>query len=450
MLFRSLDLIFIYDHARDAGESNGERPLPPSQYFGRLSQRIINGLTVATAEGPLYDVDMRLRPSGNKGPVAVHVEGFARYQHEAAWTWEHMALTRARTIAGPKPLCSRVEGIIHDVLGAERDPAKLKADVRDMHRRIQEQHGTTDPWNLKHVRGGLLDIEFITQYLLLRHAHQHPAIMTGNTAIALDRIGDAALIKRTTAAMLAGAARFLGGLQAVLRLCTGGSFVEAEAPPGLQTALAAAGWTVDFPHLKHRLLDTEQRVTAAFDAILSDQAAAAEARPRRKAKATTTAKKENGMTKELEVGSKAPDFSLPTDGGGTVSLKALKGKSVVLYFYPKDDTSGCTKEAIDFTAQAKAFGKAGATVLGCSKDSTVAHDKFKKKHKLAVTLAADVEGKTCEAYGVWVEKSLYGRKYMGIERATFLIDGQGKIAQIWRKVKVPGHAEAVLAAVKAL
>jgi peroxiredoxin len=393
---------------------------------------------------------MRLRPSGNKGPVAVHVEGFAHYQREAAWTWEHMALTRARTIAGPKPLRGCVEGIIREVLGAERDPVKLKADVRDMHRRIQEQFGTTDPWSLKHARGGLLDLEFIAQYLLLRHAHGHPAIISGNTVIALERIGEAKLIERASAEMLVGAARFLSGLQAVLRLCTGGSFVEAEAPPGLKAALAAAGWTADFAHLKHRLLDTEQRVTAMFDTILGDEPAVATAPPRRKMKATKNATKETGMAKQLETGSKAPDFSLPTDGGGTVSLKELKGKNVVLYFYPKDDTSGCTKEAIDFTAHAKAFAKAGATVVGCSKDTIAAHDKFKKKHKLGVTLAADLEGKTCEAYGVWVEKSLYGRKYMGIERATFLINGQGKIAQIWRKVKVPGHAEAVLEAAKAL
>jgi peroxiredoxin Q/BCP len=156
------------------------------------------------------------------------------------------------------------------------------------------------------------------------------------------------------------------------------------------------------------------------------------------------------MANQLAKGDAAPAFAMPTDSGGKVALKDLKGKPVVLYFYPKDDTSGCTKEAIEFTALAKQFAKAGATVIGCSKDSVASHDKFKKKHELAVLLAADPEGKACEAYGVWVEKSLYGRKYMGIERATFLIDAKGKIAEIWRKVKVAGHAEAVLAAVKAL
>jgi len=156
------------------------------------------------------------------------------------------------------------------------------------------------------------------------------------------------------------------------------------------------------------------------------------------------------MAKELKVGDKAPDFSLPGDGGRKLSLKELKGKPAVLYFYPKDDTSGCTKEAIDFTARLKEFEKLGATVIGCSKDSVASHDKFKTKHKLGIALAADETGKVCEAYGVWVEKSMYGRKYMGIERATFLIDGAGKLAAVWRKVKVPGHADEVLKAVKSL
>jgi len=152
----------------------------------------------------------------------------------------------------------------------------------------------------------------------------------------------------------------------------------------------------------------------------------------------------------LEKGSTAPAFAFSTDSGGKIALKDLKGKPVVLYFYPKDDTSGCTREAIDFTALAKDFAKTGATVIGVSKDSVERHDKFKAKHKLGVTLGADPDGTACEAYGVWVEKSLYGRKYMGIERATFLIDAKGKIAEVWRKVKVADHAKTVLAAVKVL
>jgi peroxiredoxin Q/BCP len=156
------------------------------------------------------------------------------------------------------------------------------------------------------------------------------------------------------------------------------------------------------------------------------------------------------MTVDLKAGDPAPDFDIPTDGGGRASLAGLRGKKAVLYFYPKDDTSGCTSEAKAFTEAAGAFAKAGVSVVGVSKDSVLSHEKFKAKYDLGFALGADVEGKTVEAYGVWVEKSMYGRKYMGIERATFLIDPQGKIARVWRKVKVPGHAAEVLAAAQAL
>ena len=149
-------------------------------------------------------------------------------------------------------------------------------------------------------------------------------------------------------------------------------------------------------------------------------------------------------------GDRAPDFTLPADGGGTLSLKQLRGKTVILYFYPKDDTPGCTTEACGFRDSPPDFIKASATVIGLSRDGAASHDKFKRKHGLGLPLAADVDGTVCEAYGTWVEKSMYGRKYMGIERATFLIDGKGTIRQIWRKVKVPGHVDEVLAAARAL
>jgi len=151
-----------------------------------------------------------------------------------------------------------------------------------------------------------------------------------------------------------------------------------------------------------------------------------------------------------EIGDMAPDFTLPRDGGGEITLSDLRPKAVVLYFYPKDDTSGCTKEAIAFTDMAAEFEAAGAVVVGMSKDSAAKHDKFIAKHNLGVILASDEGSDVCEQYGVWKEKSMYGKKYMGIERSTFLIDGSGKVAQVWAKVKVPGHAEAVLEAVKAL
>jgi peroxiredoxin Q/BCP len=155
-------------------------------------------------------------------------------------------------------------------------------------------------------------------------------------------------------------------------------------------------------------------------------------------------------TKALQEGDKAPDFNLPATGGKPASLAGLKGKMVVLYFYPKDDTTGCTAEAIAFSKDAAKFKALGAVVIGVSKDGLASHDKFKSKYDLDLALASDEDIKTASAYGVWVEKSMYGRRYMGMERSTFLIDGKGVIRKIWRKVKVPGHSADVLAAAKAL
>lgn len=152
----------------------------------------------------------------------------------------------------------------------------------------------------------------------------------------------------------------------------------------------------------------------------------------------------------LRPGDTAPDFELPRDGGGSISLSDLGGKPVVLFFYPKDDTKGCTEEAISFSALADEFAAAKIALVGISPDSVKSHDRFAKKHSLAVALAADEEKTVVDAYGVWVEKSMYGRKYMGVERTTFLIDPEGRINRIWEKVKVAGHADEVLAAAKAL
>jgi len=156
------------------------------------------------------------------------------------------------------------------------------------------------------------------------------------------------------------------------------------------------------------------------------------------------------MPDPLQAGDKAPDFKLPRDGEGFLSLADFSGKKLVLYFYPKDDTSGCTAEAIDFNRLAGEFAAAGAAIVGASPDPVKKHDKFRQKYELTFPLLADESKAMLEAYGVWVEKSMYGRKYMGVERTTLLIDREGKIARIWRKVKVPGHAEEVLAAARGL
>ena len=152
----------------------------------------------------------------------------------------------------------------------------------------------------------------------------------------------------------------------------------------------------------------------------------------------------------LSQGDAAPDFTLPTDGGETVTLFDLKGGAVIVYFYPKDDTPGCTTEALAFRDLQAQFADAGARIIGISKDSVKRHDKFKTKHDLNFTLASDESGAACEAFGVWVEKNMYGRKYMGIERSTFLIDKAGVVQEVWRKVRVKGHVEKVLDAAKAL
>jgi len=152
----------------------------------------------------------------------------------------------------------------------------------------------------------------------------------------------------------------------------------------------------------------------------------------------------------VSVGDKAPDFTMSTDGNGSISLSKLRGKPVVLYFYPKDDTTGCTAEACGFRDTFPDYGKTGAVVIGVSRDSVASHDKFKKKHGLPFILASDADGKVTEGYGVWIEKSMYGRKYMGIDRSTFLIDKEGVVRGVWHKVKVPGHVAEVLKAAKAL
>jgi peroxiredoxin len=158
----------------------------------------------------------------------------------------------------------------------------------------------------------------------------------------------------------------------------------------------------------------------------------------------------HGLAKDLSPGDRAPAFRLATDHGEDVSSAKLKGRPFVLYFYPKDDTSGCTKEAISFSEEKRKFDSLGISVVGISKDSVQSHDKFRKKYDLSIVLASDPDIKAAKDYGVWVEKSLYGRRYMGMERATFLVDDKSVIRQVWRKVKVAGHAKAVLDAARAL
>ena len=269
-----LDLIFLYQHDDHAEASDGKRPLPSSQYFARLCQRIINALTALTPEGRLYDVDMRLRPSGNKGPVAVHIDGFERYHQQEAWTWERMALTRARLILGPTALRERAESVIVATLTGSRNPDRLLAEVADMRRRVAAEHPSEDPWDIKHVRGGLLDAEFLAQYLILRHAGTTSSLIEGNTARAFERAGTEGVIAIDYAAELAAAARFLRTMQALLRLCFGGNFDEAQAPAALGALLAQAGGTRNFSALRKKLQRTEKQVAKQFRAMIERPAKA--------------------------------------------------------------------------------------------------------------------------------------------------------------------------------
>jgi len=264
-----LDLIVIYDFDEKVTLSSGAKPLAPIQYYTRFTQRLISAFTSPTAEGILYPVDMRLRPSGQKGPVATQLSSFVHYQESEAWTWEHMALTRARVVSGPPALRASVEAAIRTALLRPRDRAKTAADVRDMRARIEKEKGTRDPWELKQVRGGLVDLEFIAQYLQLVHASGHPDVLSQNTADALERLSAAGLLPAAAADALLPAARLLNNLTQVLRLCLDEPFEPAKASDGLKVLLAQAGDAPDFGRLEAELISREAEVAALFDRLIA-------------------------------------------------------------------------------------------------------------------------------------------------------------------------------------
>jgi glutamate-ammonia-ligase adenylyltransferase len=264
-----LDLILVYDCDSDAEQSDGPRPLAPSQYYARLTQRLISALTSQTAEGRLYEVDLRLRPSGQKGPLATSLASFVGYQTTDAWTWEHMALTRARAISGPAALRARVGEAIRDTLVRPRDPAKIAADVREMRQRIEKEKATEDIWDLKQVRGGLVDIEFMAQYLQLIYAHRHPDILDQNTVQALRKLSSANLLNERHADILIPGARLVNNLTQVIRLCIQGPFTPETAPDGLKDLLARAGEMPDFERLQGELRRTLAEVAGLFDTVVA-------------------------------------------------------------------------------------------------------------------------------------------------------------------------------------
>ncbi|MGQ0664864.1 MAG: bifunctional [glutamine synthetase] adenylyltransferase/[glutamine synthetase]-adenylyl-L-tyrosine phosphorylase [Pseudomonadota bacterium] len=260
-----LDLIFLYDVPASVEASDGDKPLPASLYYGRLAGRLINALTAPTAAGRLYEIDLRLRPSGAKGPIATSLEGFAAYNRDSAWTWEHMALTRARPLTGPPELRARIDAAIRAVLTRPRAADRLAAEVVQMRTLMAGEHQAPSPWNIKHRRGGLIDVEFIVQFLALRHADLRPDILATNTREALHRAIAAAVIDGGDGRTLLRALSLWQAVQGMLRLTVEGEFDPSTAPPGLRQALARAAGAADFAALETAIAETASAVQAIFE-----------------------------------------------------------------------------------------------------------------------------------------------------------------------------------------
>jgi glutamate-ammonia-ligase adenylyltransferase len=267
-----LDLIFVYDYAEAAQRSDGPTPLEPTRYFARLSQRTINAITAQTADGVLYEVDMRLRPSGNAGPIASHIAGFEKYHEEQAWTWEHMALTRARVIVvGDRALGARVDAAIRKALTQPRDPDKLRADVADMRQRIEREFKAKSRWEVKYLRGGLVDIDFIAQYLQLRHGHDRPEVLRQGTVEALNALARAQVLAAPEADQLLAGFKLWQAVQGLLRLAIAGRFEpedDAAVPEALRGALLRATGEPDFRRLTLRMDETARAVHMIYQRII--------------------------------------------------------------------------------------------------------------------------------------------------------------------------------------
>jgi glutamate-ammonia-ligase adenylyltransferase len=275
-----LDLIIVYETPEGVSQSDGAKPLSPGEYYIKLTQRLISAITAPTGEGRLYEVDMRLRPSGNAGPVAVSLKAFADYQHRDAWTWEHMALTRARVLCGAGGLRERLEAVIRAELTRPRDPIKLLVDVADMRRRVEREFATKNPWEVKYARGGFIDITFIAQYLMLRHAPEHPEVLSTNTADALARLAEVGVLEAGAAAELIAAHRLWRRIQGLLRLTTGGGFEPNDAPPGLRAAVTRCVLPghegcepADFTEVDARVRDAAAAAYQHFQALIEEPAA---------------------------------------------------------------------------------------------------------------------------------------------------------------------------------
>jgi glutamate-ammonia-ligase adenylyltransferase len=265
-----LDLILLYDFDSEHPDSDGPKSLHGAQYFARFTQRLISAFTTRTNYGVLYEIDMRLRPSGRAGPVASHVDAFADYQDKEAWTWEHMALTRARVISAPSELRDRIEGIIRNVLTRPRDAESVAIDVTDMRRAIALEKGDNDLWDLKHVAGGLVDIDFIAQYLQLAHAADKPDILDVSTLNVLDNAARLGVLPVASAEILRSAALLYHNLTQVLRLCVSDRFDPTIAGQDLLQIMARAGDVPDFSSLQARVKETQTEVRRVFQTLVGD------------------------------------------------------------------------------------------------------------------------------------------------------------------------------------
>jgi glutamate-ammonia-ligase adenylyltransferase len=263
-----LDLIIVYDFDSEQPQSDGPRPLYGAQYFARFTQRLISALSSQTNYGALYQVDMRLRPSGRSGPVATSIDAFRSYQDTEAWTWEHMALTRARVVSGSPEFTARVELVIHSVLSRWRDRDLVANDVVEMRQAIAREKGEDERWDLKYALGGLIDLEFIAQYLQLAHAAERPDILDTSTAHVLDKAWQLGLLSPEDADILRPAARLHHNLTQILRLCLSGPFDPKTAGSGLLGLLCRAADLPDFATLNAHLSDTRHKVRACFNRIL--------------------------------------------------------------------------------------------------------------------------------------------------------------------------------------
>jgi glutamate-ammonia-ligase adenylyltransferase len=263
-----LDLILIYDFDHEAPDSDGARPLHGSQYFARLTQRLISAFTTRTNFGVLYEVDMRLRPSGRAGPLASRIDAFAEYQEHEAWTWEHMALTRARVISATPAFRSKIEAVIRDVLTRRRETGIIASDVLEMRRAIAEEKGEDDIWDLKNAAGGMVDIEFIAQYLQLVHAADKPDILNVSTVQVLENAARLGVLPQSDADILRAASRLYHDLTQIIRLCVIGKFKPETAGEDLLRVLTRAGDAPDFSSLEARVRETQSGVREVFLALL--------------------------------------------------------------------------------------------------------------------------------------------------------------------------------------